>query len=147
MNILIVFLVFLAGLTQPVQTAANKQMREFVQSPILAAFFCYLVGTLILAALAVCGVLGRGTIRAAIQAPGWVWVAGVSGILSITTSLVALGKLSAAPIVAITVFSQLLCSMVLDHFGWLGVPQVSINKSRIIGAVCLFVGALLMQRK
>jgi uncharacterized membrane protein YdcZ (DUF606 family) len=35
----------------------------------------------------------------------------------------------------------------LDHFGWLGVPQIRINWWRICGVVLLFSGALLMQKK
>jgi len=45
------------------------------------------------------------------------------------------------------VLGQLVAALVLDHFGWLGVPRIPINAWRIAGAVGLFVSALLMQHK
>jgi uncharacterized membrane protein YdcZ (DUF606 family) len=38
------------------------------------------------------------------------------------------------------------CARACDHFGWFNVPVVAINTSRIIGAVLLLIGAILMRR-
>ena len=50
-------------------------------------------------------------------------------------------------VIAATVFGQLIAAVVIDHFGWLGVPQVRLNPWRIAGAVLLFVAALMMQKR
>ena len=49
--------------------------------------------------------------------------------------------------IAATVFGQLLAATVMDHFGWLGVPQLRINAWRIFGVLLVLGGALLMQKK
>jgi transporter family-2 protein len=54
--------------------------------------------------------------------------------------------MSSATIIGAAIFGQLIASMVIDHFGWFNVPVVPINTSRIIGAVLLLFGAILMRR-
>jgi hypothetical protein len=60
--------------------------------------------------------------------------------------IVALPSMSSATIIGAAIFRQLIASMVIDHFGWFNVPAVPINTSRIIGAVLLLIGAILMGR-
>jgi hypothetical protein len=61
-------------------------------------------------------------------------------------TIVALPSMSSATIIGAAIFGQLIASMVIDHFGWFNVPVVPINTSRIIGAVLLLIGAILMRR-
>jgi uncharacterized membrane protein YdcZ (DUF606 family) len=37
--------------------------------------------------------------------------------------------------------------MVIDHFGWLNVETVRIDCSRVIGAILLLIGVILIQRR
>jgi transporter family-2 protein len=34
-------------------------------------------------------------------------------------------------------------SMLLDHFGWLGVEKTTLNWQRLLGGVVIFIGVLL----
>jgi transporter family-2 protein len=54
--------------------------------------------------------------------------------------------MSSATIIGAAILGQLIASMVIDHFGWFNVAVVPINTSRIIGAVLLLIGAILMRR-
>ncbi len=62
-------------------------------------------------------------------------------------SIIALPRVGAAAVIAATVFGQLAAAAALDHFGWLGVPQIRLNWWRISGAVLLLLGTVMMQRK
>lgn len=59
----------------------------------------------------------------------------------------AVPRIGTALMIACTVLGQLVAALVLDQFGWLGVPQVRLNGWRIGGAVLLFVATLMMQKK
>ena len=61
--------------------------------------------------------------------------------------LIGIPKVSAGVVIAATVFGQITAAIVVDHFGWLGVPRVPITPWRIVGAVGLFVSVLLVQKK
>ncbi len=41
------------------------------------------------------------------------------------------------------IFGQMVTSMLIDHFGFLGTEKVSINWQRLLGSVVIFIGVLL----
>jgi bacterial/archaeal transporter family-2 protein len=143
---LLILLVVASALGQPIQIAANNRLREAVQSPVLSALIGFLVGGTLLAILILSGLFERGELRGLRNAPWWAWVGGLLAVFSVMAGIVALPRMGSATIIAAAVFGQLVASMVIDHFGWLNVPVVPINRSRIIGAVLLLIGAFLMRR-
>jgi bacterial/archaeal transporter family-2 protein len=145
-RILILFLVVIGGAVIPMQVAANKRMQQAVGSPVLAATVAFFVGGVALAAVSLTGWLGRGRLAGAADAPWWTWPIMATALFTIV-SIIALPRVGAAAVIAATVFGQLTAAAVLDHFGWLGVPQIRINWWRISGAVVLLVGTVMMQRK
>jgi transporter family-2 protein len=145
---LILPLVLIAGMGQPVQVAANTKLREAVASPVLGAFLSFVIGAAVLVLLVFSGVLGgRGRPAGAADAPWWAWVGGLSGVLSVVVAILALPPNNAATVIAVTVLGQLAASMVIDHFGWLGVREARISFPRLLGAAMLLAGAFLIQRK
>jgi len=145
-RIFLIFLVFVSGLGQPVQVAANSRLRESVHSPVLAGLLSLCASVAILALLTASGLTNRGSLQELGNAPWWVWLGGACAALSIVAGLLALPLTSAAGVIVAAIFGQLLASMLIDHFGWLGVRPVRISLSRIAGAILLIVGALLIQR-
>ena len=82
------------------------------------------------------GVLGRGKVADLAPTPWWVWAGGgLLGAVAVTAALIEIPKVSAGVVIAATVFGELVAAVVIDHFGWLGVPQVRLNPWRIAGAV------------
>ncbi|HEY8751686.1 MAG TPA: DMT family transporter [Tepidisphaeraceae bacterium] len=145
---LILALVVLAGMGQPVQVAANSELRQAVKSPILSALISFAVGAIVLLALMFCGVLGgRGKPSGIAAAPWWGWIGGFFGAFSVVIAIVALPRSNVATVIAFTILGQLLASIAVDHFGWLRVPQVPINGSRVMGAILLTAGAFFIHRK
>ena len=51
-----------------------------------------------------------------------------------------------AALVGLVVAGQLVASLVLDHFGWLGFPQHTLSVPRAIGALLILAGVLLVRR-
>ena len=143
----LIVLVVLAGAGIPVQVAMNHRLREAVQSPTLSVALAFAVGSLVMGGLALAGVLGRGHLAGAGSAPFWAWGGGLFSVAAVLASIVALPRVGAGPVIAGTVLGQLLAAMLLDHFGWLGVPRHPVTLWKLAGAVLLFAGAVLMQRK
>jgi transporter family-2 protein len=52
-------------------------------------------------------------------------------------------RIGVAGAVTTLVAGQLLVSTVLDHFGWLGVMERSLDPTRILGLTVVFVGVWL----
>ena len=148
MQYLLIGVLVLAGLGLPAQDALNAQLRSAVKSPMLGAAIQFAVGAGALGALALLGVLGRGRVSGLAETPWWVWAGGgLLGAFAVTAALIGIPKVSAGITIGAQVFGQLLAAVVIDHFGWLGVPQVPLNPWRVVGAVGLFISAVLLQHK
>ena len=133
-----------AGLV--VQVGMNSTLRSLLGSPIVAALISFLVGSLALAVYA--GLAGTPLpLRAQLAAvPAWAWLGGVLGAFYVASSVIVGPRLGAATLLALVVLGQLGTSLLVDHYGWLGFPQHPLNLVRVLGAVLLFGGVLLITR-
>ncbi len=145
---LLIGLIALSGIGLPVQDALNAQLRSVLKSPMLGALLSFVVGAAVLGALAAFGVLGHGKLSGLTKTHWWVWMGGgLLGAFAVTIGLIGIPKVSAGIVIAATVFGQLLSAVIIDHFGWFGVPRVPLNPWRIAGAFGLFLCVLMMQKK
>ena len=134
------------GIGLVVQVGMNSTLRAVLGSPVLAAFISFLVGSLALACYL--GVARTPLpVRAQLAAvPAWAWLGGVLGAFYVASSVIVGPKLGAATLLALVVLGQLGTSLVVDHFGWLGFAQHPLTQMRVLGAVLLFGGVLLITR-
>ncbi len=148
MQYLLIALLALSGMGLPVQDALNAQLRSAVKSPMLGALVSLTVGAAVLGALSAFGVLGHGKPAELLKTHWWVWLGGgLLGAFAVSIGLIGIPKVSAGIVIAATVFGQLTAAVLIDHFGWLGVPRVPLNPWRVAGALGLLVSVLLMQKK
>lgn len=146
MQAMLYALAFAAGLVLTIQVGVNAALRNALGSPAMAALTSFLVG---LVGLALYLLITRQSFpdRAALSAaPAWAWVGGLLGAFYVATTIIVGPRLGAAALLALSVLGQLLASLVVDHYGWLGFPQHTISAARVIGAVLLFGGVLLIVR-
>jgi transporter family-2 protein len=80
------------------------------------------------------------------SAPWWIWTGGLMGAVYVTTSLVLVTRLGGAVFFATIVVGQMLATLVMDHFGLLGLPRHEVNPLRIAGAAFLVAGVVLIRR-
>ncbi|MBA2409875.1 MAG: DMT family transporter [Gammaproteobacteria bacterium] len=147
MQYLIVALIGASGIGLAVQAATNARMSEAVQSPVLSALINFTVGGVMLAALAMSGIFGRGNLSTIGTAPWWAWTGGILGATWVTTAVVALPKIGTAIAFAAVIIGQLVGALLLDTFGLLGVPQIPLHPWRVAGAVLMVIGIVMMQYK
>lgn len=133
-----------AGLT--VQVGMNAALGRAIDSPLWASIMNFTVG---LAALVACAfALGnRLQVAAFGQVPAWAWLGGLLGA-SYVFAVTLLGqRLGAVALVALVLAGQLGAAVLLDHFGVLGFPRVTVNAQRLLGVALLVAGALLIVRR
>jgi transporter family-2 protein len=75
-----------------------------------------------------------------------VFTGGLIGAVFLFVSLFAAPRLGIATTIAVLIAGQLAAALVVDHFGWLGVPVRPVNPYRVAGALCLLTGVLLIRR-
>jgi len=135
-----------AGLGLTVQIGMNVQLRKVLGSSWSAALVSFLVGTLGLLALMLAmrtAPPSRDTLAAV---PAWAWFGGLLGAFYVAISTIVAAQVGATTLLVLTVAGQLVMALVLDHFGWLGLPENPITAMRVLGVALLCAGVWLITR-
>jgi transporter family-2 protein len=133
-----------AGCCIALQAAANGSLRTNLGDPRYATLFS-ICGTIVTVVVVMLVLRPSPPSAAAMRgAPWWNWIGGPLGALIVLAGAALAPKLGAAAFIAAVVAGQLICSLVLDHFGLMNLPQQGLTAGRIIGAVMVFAGVLLV---
>ncbi|MGI4791755.1 MAG: DMT family transporter [Janthinobacterium lividum] len=147
MQIVIILLLMLGGIGLTLQAAVNARLREAVGAPVLSALISFLVGAVPLGILAALGAFGRGRMPDLSSNPWWIWIGGLFGAFYVTLAVIGVPRVGAAVVISCAVFGQMAAALVLDSFGWLGVPRAPLSGWRIVGGILVVTGVLLIQQK
>lgn len=135
----------LMGLLVPIQTAANSRLRATVGEAYLSTLISFSVSTLFLLTVAlVAGISVFPTEEMLHAAPWWSWLGGIIALLTITSTIYMFRELGQLQTMVIPLFSQLIFSLAIDHFGWFGAQVIPMNTNRLAGALLLVVGIILI---
>ena len=135
---------FVAGAALPVQAGLNARLATFVGGPIRASMISFGVGTLVLFVLSL--LMTKGVVNTARlgQVPWWAWLGGAVGAGYVASTVAAAPRLGALNLFAAVIFGQLLCSVLLDHFGVL-YREHGLSAGRIVGVLLLGTGVALVR--
>jgi transporter family-2 protein len=129
-----------------VQAPINSQLARGLGLPVAAAAFSFLSGAIVLGLATVLVTRGQG-ISLDWKAPApWLFVAGgILGGAYVTISTILIPRIGAAALMAFLVAGQLVAGMLLDRIGFLGMAVREISLGRLVGAVLLMTGAVLVR--
>jgi len=132
----------LVGMQAPINARLGKSVGN-----IQAATFSFLVGTVVLLAIAAFVNGGLGELANLGRAPWWALVGGLLGAVYVTVALIAVRTLGASGLTAVVIAGQLAVSVAIDRFGLFGLAKQHIDASRIVGLVLLAAGVVLVVRR
>ena len=137
----------LIGLSLASQAGVNAQLRTALSNPVQAAFISFLIGTIVLGVVAL--IQGDTWFKPNTLAliPWWAWLGGVFGAFNIAMSVFLAPKLGAMVLAISIVVGQIIASLLLDQNGWLGYPKIDITLNRVVGAVFVVIGLVLVVKK
>ena len=132
------------GAMLPIQAALNGKLMRTFGHPVIGATISFLTGTLILLIYAFS--IRSSFNPALIKETQWYhWVGGLIGAIYVTGIIVLIPRLGAGLAFALIVSGQLLMSVLMDHYGLLGVPVNPVNPAKLIGFCLLIVGVFLIR--
>jgi transporter family-2 protein len=137
--------VIVGGAFTALQGPTNARLAGAVASPVNAALISFAVGTLVLAALAA-ALRTPPDMEATRALPFWAWLGGAYGAVFVVAAAFAVPRLGVASTITLMIAGQLALSLVLDHFGWLGVPRQPLSLTRVAGVALVLAGVLLVRR-
>lgn len=135
----------LAGAANPFQSATNGQLNKQLGQPVWAGIVTYasgLAGMLLLQLF----VRQPAPLAQAAEVNWWAWMGGLISILSTVAGLMLVQKLGSGIFTSLSLTASLVVSVLLDHFGILGLKHHPASPGRIVGCALLIVGVWLVGR-
>ena len=140
-----ILLVFIAGAMVAIQAPTNSLLAKAGGSPILAALISFTVGTVAL--LFVWLMTSNRPGAAAFGGlPWYAWIGGLYGAVFVAVAAYAAPKIGVASLITIGIAGQIAMALWLDHVGAMGLTREPINVGRVLGAVLVIAGVVLVRR-
>jgi len=136
----------LAGALITVQAGSNSQLKKSLGEPMPAVMINYVIGFCVVAAYSAVRHAPMVPLDKAGQVPWWAWSGGMWGSVYGVAAVLLASKLGAAPLTALVVTGQLICSVLLDHFGWVGFEVHPAGWGRIVGCALMVAGLTLIAK-
>ncbi|PBQ34650.1 hypothetical protein CNR22_23700 [Sphingobacteriaceae bacterium] len=146
MNKLIwITLAFLSGAFLPIQAGLNSRLGKTLESPVYAAFFSFVVGTLALGAY-ILFTKQSISLTGIKEAPRYIWLGGLLGAFYVTVIILAFPILGPGLTFGLIVAGQMLISMVLEHFNILVAQQHPVNYMKLLGILLVITGVVIIRK-
>ena len=143
---LYLLIALLAGAMMPTQAATNNKMAVFVDSPVLAAFISFVVGTVALLVYVLVTGIPLANIAGVREAPAIAWVGGLLGAFFVAASVTLVPRLGVALTFSLIIAGQMIVTLFIDHIGLLGVEVRPVNWPRLAGIMLITGGVVLIRR-
>jgi len=128
-----------------IQGGMNSRVMMALGGTMPATLINFIIGALFL--LAVMVVTGNlNSLQGISETPRWTLLAGVAGVLLVMGTAFLIPRIGATHTVALLVVGQALTSLIVDHFGLLGMPVIQISMVSVVGCGLLALGAVLVGR-
>lgn len=132
----------------PIQTAANSRLRVSVgNKPVISALVSFSMALLV-AVVATTALRGNPLPQFAegASAPWWVWLGGVMGVCFVLGNIVLFPRLGAVQTVVLPILGQVIMGLLIDRFGLFGAPVMEVSWLRVLGALVVLVGIVVVLR-
>lgn len=145
-TVFFILLALAAGAMMPTQAAINNKLAVAVESPILAAFVSFVVGTVALFVYLLLSGASLGNLASVKDATPISWIGGLLGAFFVAAAVTLVPRLGVAMTFSLIVAGQMLVTLVIDHFGLLGVPETKVSLARVAGILLITAGVVLIRR-
>lgn len=138
-------LTVVAGGMIALQAPTNVMLAKAGGSPLLAALISFAVGTLALS-VAWFASGNRPGLAPFGALPWYAWLGGVYGAVYVAIAAYAAPRIGLASLITIVIAGQIVMALGLDHMGALGLPRAPVNPARVVGALLVVAGVVLVRR-
>jgi transporter family-2 protein len=142
----LILMAVVIGILMPVQAGLNAELTRHLKHPYMGAFLSLSIGSVMIFLM----IFLNGSyadFKRVTQTPPHLFLGGILGAIFVSSSLYLIPKMGATALICAFMTGQLIGSVLLDHFGLLGLPSYPLSIQRILGIFLLFSGLLLVVRK
>ncbi|MCB9091259.1 MAG: DMT family transporter [Halobacteriovoraceae bacterium] len=130
------------GALMPMQSVVNSQLARSLDNHFHSAFVSFFVGASIFFIITMFFSPGYSemSFKKVLHVSPWYLTGGILGALFVLSSLFLVSRIGATVMMGSFITGQLCMSLIIDHFGIMGIPTHPLNFFRIVGVLFLFLG-------
>ena len=147
MTLVLIGLSILVGALVPIQAGINATLGQHGGHPMFGMVVNMTLALIIVYAAALWLRVSLPFSAVLASAPWYAWLGGLCGTTVVFAAMTIAPRIGAAPYVAATLVGTVLASLVVDHYGLLAFRPQSVTIQRIIGAVLVVTGMILVTRR
>ena len=136
-------LAFIAGVAMAIQGSMNTGLGKIV-GLLEATFIVHIIGTASLLILLYVIRLGQGNIGKFPQAPWYLFLGGVIGVLILYTVVASISRIGVASATTAIIVGQVGTALLIDQLGLFGLEKIPFSWLKAVGVILLAVGAKFM---
>ena len=147
MRYILIFSTLFIGAILPVQAVLNTKLGKQTGGPLVSSLLSFLVG---LICLFIINLFANYTALTHMKllsvSPWYVWMGGLLGAIFVSCIIFVNQQQGVALTFALVVAGQIFVSLVIDHFGLLGSIVRPVSIPKIIGALLIIAGLVLIKK-
>lgn len=147
-SILLYLLAWSGGVFLAVQAGFNTQLGTILKHPILAVIATSVASAIF--GVTVFLIFGKESfqIQNIKNVPWYLWfTGGLFSMIGISLYFYTIPKLGISKMIALGLCGQLIFSLVVGKFGWLGLPTEPLTSKRLVGSFAMIIGIILINLK
>ena len=147
MKYFLMIITFFVGAIIPVQAILNARVGRQAGGALMGALISFFTGTIVLLLLNLI-VNGQAffNLRQSVTGPWYIWMGGLIGAIFVGYITWINQQQGVALTFALVVAGQIFISLMIDHFGLFGSAIRTITLEKIIGAVLIIGGIILIKK-
>lgn len=134
-------LALLAGSALSFEGAIYGELGKTI-GQIETSFYNFFMGSIIMVLLWI--FFGKGKLSYVQAAPKWSLLGGILGVVYLTSIVISVPFVGVGITMVAVIIGQLVMSMVIEHFGWLGSTKTTINREKIYAVISMMIALILV---
>jgi len=134
-----------AGALVPFQGGANAALGRALGHPLWATLISLAISAACIIPVMIVAKVPLPTLGNLAEQPRWVWIGGIAGVIYITAAILLMPRLGAAGFMTAVIAGQAIASLIIDHFGGVGLEARPVEPVRLIGVMMVILGAAATQ--
>lgn len=146
-DILYLGLALITGALIPIQAATNAAFSKSIGNPLITGLVVFVVGLIGMILFVLISKTAFPAPRQLVSAPWYGYLGGIIVATYVVMITLLAPRIGVGTAIALIVTGQIICAVVIDHFGFFNVPVRPVTLARIAGILLMIGGIYLVTKK
>ena len=137
----------ITGALIPIQASTNAVFSKSIGNPLVTGLMVFIVGLLGMILFAVVSGVSLPRQAQLLSAPLYSYLGGIIVATYVVMITILAPRIGVGTAIGLIVTGQIICAIIIDHFGFFNVPVQQLSLSRSLGALLMIAGIYLVMKK